>query len=89
MREINVSRAGDPVHAGDKALTLETPTQRGRVNRYGLNNHHLKFCKMLLNQNSNFQEVLVLIDRGHDDGHNTVLSHWLSLLQMKLFEEYG
>ena len=36
MREINVSRAGDPVHAGDKALTRETPAQRGRVNRYGL-----------------------------------------------------
>ena len=24
----------DPVHAGDKALTRETPAQRGRVNRY-------------------------------------------------------
>jgi hypothetical protein len=34
VREINVSRAGDPVHAGDKALTQETPVQRGRVNRY-------------------------------------------------------
>ena len=34
VREINVSRAGDPVHAGDKALTRETPVQRGRVNRY-------------------------------------------------------
>ena len=34
MREINVSRAGDPVHAGDKALTWENPVQRGRVNRY-------------------------------------------------------
>ena len=34
MREINVSRAGDPVHAGDKALTRETSAQRGRVNRY-------------------------------------------------------
>ena len=34
VREINVSRAGDPVHAGDKALMRETPTQRGRVNRY-------------------------------------------------------
>ena len=32
VREINVSRAGDPVHAGDKALTWETPVQRGRVN---------------------------------------------------------
>ena len=34
MQEINVSRAGDPVHAGDKALTRETPVKRGRVNRY-------------------------------------------------------
>ena len=34
MREINVSRAGDPVHAGDKALTRETRDQRGRINRY-------------------------------------------------------
>jgi hypothetical protein len=35
--EINISCAGDPVHAGDKALTWETPAQRGRVNRYGYN----------------------------------------------------
>ena len=35
MREIYVSCAGDPVHAGDKALTWETPTQRGMVKRYG------------------------------------------------------
>jgi hypothetical protein len=34
LGEINVSRAGDKVHAGDKALTRETPVQRGRVNRY-------------------------------------------------------
>jgi hypothetical protein len=34
VREIYVSRMGDPVHAGDKALTQETPVQRGRVNRY-------------------------------------------------------
>ena len=34
MQEINVSRAGDPVHAGDKALTRETPAKMGRVNRY-------------------------------------------------------
>jgi hypothetical protein len=26
--------AGDPVHAGDKALMQESPAQRGRVNRY-------------------------------------------------------
>ena len=34
VREINVSRAWDPVHAGDKALTRETPAKRGRVNWY-------------------------------------------------------
>ena len=34
VRKIYVSRAGDPVHAGDKALTRETSAQRGRVNRY-------------------------------------------------------
>jgi hypothetical protein len=34
VRKINVSRASDPVHAGDKALTQETPAKRGRVNRY-------------------------------------------------------
>jgi hypothetical protein len=28
VREIYISRAGDPVHAGDKALTRETPAQR-------------------------------------------------------------
>jgi D-serine deaminase-like pyridoxal phosphate-dependent protein len=36
VREINVYRAGDPVNAGDKALTRDTPAQRGRVNRYGI-----------------------------------------------------
>ena len=41
MREINVSCAGDPVHAGDKALTQETPAQRGRVNRYARGRTHL------------------------------------------------
>ena len=39
MQEINVSSAGDPVHAGDKALTQETPVQMGRVNRYGNSSH--------------------------------------------------
>jgi hypothetical protein len=34
VREIYVSRAGDPVHAGDKALMQESPAQRGKVNRY-------------------------------------------------------
>ena len=36
-----VSRAGDPVHAGDKALTWETPAKRGRVNRYDSVPHFL------------------------------------------------
>jgi hypothetical protein len=35
VREINVSRAGDPVHAGDKALTWETPAQRHLGWRFG------------------------------------------------------
>ena len=34
VREINVSHAWDPVHAGDKALMREIPVKRGRVNRY-------------------------------------------------------
>jgi hypothetical protein len=42
VREINVSRAWDPVHAGDKALTRETPAKRGRVNRYGYCNISMK-----------------------------------------------
>jgi hypothetical protein len=36
VREIYVSHAIDPVHAGDKAFLRETPTQMGRVNRYEL-----------------------------------------------------
>ena len=39
MREINVFRTGDPVHAGDKTLTRETPVQRERVNRYVKGSH--------------------------------------------------
>ena len=42
VREINVSRAWDPVHVGDKALTRETPAKRGRVNRYVYNNINVK-----------------------------------------------
>jgi len=40
VREMNVSRARDPVHAGDKALTLETPAKRERVNRYEIQYLH-------------------------------------------------
>jgi hypothetical protein len=29
VQEINVSRTGDPVHAGDKTLMRETPVQGG------------------------------------------------------------
>jgi hypothetical protein len=36
VREINVSRTGDPVHTVDKALTWETPAQRGRDKRYAI-----------------------------------------------------
>ena len=48
VREINVSRAVDPVHAGDKALTWETPAQRGRVNRYGNNKDNLIYFTFFL-----------------------------------------
>jgi hypothetical protein len=52
VREINVSRAWDPVHAGDKALTREIPAKRGRINRY--DNSHIyrnvwSFCPNVLN----------------------------------------
>ena len=45
VREINVSRAWDPVHAGDKALARETPTKRGRVNRYVLMMFYFHFAE--------------------------------------------
>ena len=44
MREINVSRAGDSVHAGDKALTRETPVKSRRVNRYAYIEMFLKLA---------------------------------------------
>jgi hypothetical protein len=44
VREINVSRARDSVHAGDKALTRETPVKRGRVNRYAYIEKFLKLA---------------------------------------------
>jgi hypothetical protein len=50
VREINVSRAWDPVHVGDKALTRETPAKRGRVNRYDTLTYSL-FEKQILFQN--------------------------------------
>ena len=46
VREINVSHAWDPVHAGDKALTRETPEKRGRVNRYA---YKKKFYGRIIN----------------------------------------
>jgi hypothetical protein len=48
VREINVSRAWDPVHAGEKALTRETPAKRGRVNRYGI--CQIYFCTNFINR---------------------------------------
>jgi hypothetical protein len=45
--EINISCAGDPVHAGDKALAWETPAQRGRVNRYDYTGFSLFLSKFV------------------------------------------
>ena len=42
-----VSRAGAPVHAGDNALTRETPVQRGRVNRYAISIVFHKQCSII------------------------------------------
>jgi hypothetical protein len=52
VREINVSRVGDSVHAGDKALTRETPVKRGRVNRYDITEHRniLKMARLTENK---------------------------------------
>ena len=47
MREIYVSRVGDPDHAGDEALTRETPVQRGRVNRYAISIVFHKQCSII------------------------------------------
>ena len=52
VREINVSRAWDPVHAGDKALTRETPAKRGRVNRYA--EDYTKLCLNIICNRSFF-----------------------------------
>jgi hypothetical protein len=53
VREINVSRAWDPVHAGDKALTRETPAKRGRVNRYdGMSYQQASYNNMICNNNA-------------------------------------
>jgi hypothetical protein len=64
VREINVSCAWDPVHAGDKALTRETTAKRGRVNRYGYvrRQHSYNICRLsfpsLLNEKSKFHQQL-------------------------------
>ena len=59
VRKINVSRAWDPVHAGDKALTRETPAKRGRVNRYA-------HCFLLLYLYCRpYHGVLLLVDGHH------------------------
>ena len=54
MREINVSRTGDPVHTVDKALTWETPAQRGRVNRYAIFKKKKKKKSIFSNDSSHF-----------------------------------
>ena len=49
-----------PVHAGDKALTRETPAKRGRVNRYA-KTVSIKFCKLLKSKrNENCSNIYIL-----------------------------
>ena len=56
VQEINVSSAGDPVHAGDKALMQETLAQRGRVNRYARRRHIVRVSPRI-------QEVVLVNER--------------------------
>ena len=54
VQEINVSRAGDLVHAGDKALTWESPAKGGGLT--GMINKQTNICianhTRLLRQNN-------------------------------------
>ena len=59
VREINVSRAGDPVHAGDKALMRENPAQKGRVNRYDI--HWIWFYWIA--EISNFENFISILNK--------------------------
>ena len=56
MREIYVSLVGDPVHAGDKALTRETSAKRGRVNRYATDRQSFERDENRLQQNKQIPE---------------------------------
>jgi hypothetical protein len=61
VREINVSRAWDPVHEGDKALMRETPAKRGRVNRYGMLQFTFWFVGFIKNKTKTFCNELKAI----------------------------
>ena len=54
VQEIYVSRMGDSVHAGDKALTRVTPVQRVRVNRLTRGTGYLLFSKLCKNVMTSF-----------------------------------
>ena len=72
MREINVSRAWDPVHAGDKALTRETPAKRGRVNRY-----------VILTQKRKSKESILLPKKQQKNNQKGV-NEWVIVVQCQL-----
>jgi len=89
VREINVSRAWDPVHAGDKALTRETPTKRGRVNRYDKSGstvpalHELYIWSSgywtLINKTSTSEKKngwIIGNNNWHRDGSDSKISSW-------------
>ena len=70
VREINVSCAWDPVYAGDKALTLDTPAKRGRVNRYELD-QRLLTCLMRILMISIYLHILIVFTFYWDTTHIT------------------
>ena len=57
--EINACRAWDPVHAGDKALTRETPAERGWVNRYAVDRGFVSWLGHF-----RLSRVMSAVDRG-------------------------
>ena len=88
VREINVSRAWNPVHAGDKALTRETPAKRGGVNRYVKGRKNLEIVEMkpnIKNLNDIQREIRKAYWKYIDNSLTT--RQWPNEWKTKLYEK--
>ena len=88
VQEINVSRAWDPVHAGDKALTRETPAKRGGVNRYVKGRKNLEIVEMkpnIKNLNDIQREIRKAYWKYIDNSLTT--RQWPNEWKTKLYEK--